>query len=224
IGYNCGYLLKRRKVLVVPGVPKLNLSRNVDLMPHPPPYSVQIVVVMQSHYLLRDYLVEEELRLCLEEEESIRSEQEKIIQQEKSFRLEEAKRMRLEEEKKLQIAEVNKRKRLEFMNSTHVKNILGKFTPTTRNDVHYVVGKTKPKESWVKIKKYRENLNDPSLDELLKRLNHGLRPIGAGFFMGISEDGERGLPVGFLRVLMWKKRRKKGDLVSAGKNVRNSVF
>nr|GEX88952.1 ribonuclease H-like domain-containing protein [Tanacetum cinerariifolium] len=28
IGYNCGYLLKRRKVLVVPGMPKLNLSRN----------------------------------------------------------------------------------------------------------------------------------------------------------------------------------------------------
>nr|GEY41336.1 hypothetical protein [Tanacetum cinerariifolium] len=31
IGYNCGYLLKRRKVLVVPGMPKLNLSRNVYL-------------------------------------------------------------------------------------------------------------------------------------------------------------------------------------------------
>ncbi|GKE37202.1 hypothetical protein Tco_1460607, partial [Tanacetum coccineum] len=29
IGYKCGYLLKRRKVLVVPGVPKRNLSRNV---------------------------------------------------------------------------------------------------------------------------------------------------------------------------------------------------
>nr|GFA28838.1 hypothetical protein [Tanacetum cinerariifolium] len=28
IGCNCGYLLKRRKVLVVPGMPKLNLSRN----------------------------------------------------------------------------------------------------------------------------------------------------------------------------------------------------
>ncbi|GJX23602.1 hypothetical protein Tco_0228047 [Tanacetum coccineum] len=26
--YKCGYLLKRRKVLVVPGVPKRNLSRN----------------------------------------------------------------------------------------------------------------------------------------------------------------------------------------------------
>nr|GEW95632.1 hypothetical protein [Tanacetum cinerariifolium] len=32
IGYNCGYLLKRRKVLVVPGMPKLNLSRNEELL------------------------------------------------------------------------------------------------------------------------------------------------------------------------------------------------
>ncbi|GJR84724.1 phospholipase-like protein [Tanacetum coccineum] len=96
------------------------------------------------------------------------------IANEKSFKLEEAKRMRLEEEKKLQIAEVNKRKRLDFMNSTHVKNILGKFTPTKRNDVHSMTGKTKLKESWVKIKKYRQNLNVPSLAELLKKLNHGL--------------------------------------------------
>nr|GEW30712.1 hypothetical protein [Tanacetum cinerariifolium] len=32
IGYNCGYLLKRRKVLVVPEMPKHNLSRNVDTL------------------------------------------------------------------------------------------------------------------------------------------------------------------------------------------------
>nr|GEW96687.1 reverse transcriptase domain-containing protein [Tanacetum cinerariifolium] len=32
IGYNCGYLLKRRKVLVVSGMPKLNLSRNVNAL------------------------------------------------------------------------------------------------------------------------------------------------------------------------------------------------
>ncbi|GKB35541.1 hypothetical protein Tco_0880483 [Tanacetum coccineum] len=51
-----------------------------------------------------DYLVEEELRLCLEDEERMCLEQEKIIEQEKSFRLEEAKRMRLEEKKMLQIA------------------------------------------------------------------------------------------------------------------------
>nr|GEX54158.1 hypothetical protein [Tanacetum cinerariifolium] len=36
IGYNCGYLLKRRKVLVVPGMPKLNLSRNVDTLRNDP--------------------------------------------------------------------------------------------------------------------------------------------------------------------------------------------
>nr|GFA14259.1 hypothetical protein [Tanacetum cinerariifolium] len=30
--YNCGYLLKRRKVLVVPGMPKNNLSRNVNAL------------------------------------------------------------------------------------------------------------------------------------------------------------------------------------------------
>nr|GEY92810.1 phospholipase-like protein [Tanacetum cinerariifolium] len=103
-------------------------------------------------------------------DEDIANEQEKRIQQEKSFRLEEAKRMMLEEERKLQIAEVKKRKHLKFMNLTHVKNILGKFTPTTRNDVHSVTGKTKPKESWVKIKKYCQILNDPSLAELLKKV------------------------------------------------------
>ncbi|GJW85593.1 phospholipase-like protein, partial [Tanacetum coccineum] len=77
--------------------------------------------------IANDYLVEEELRLCLEEEERTRLEQQKIIEQEKSFRIEEAKRMRLEEEKMLQIAEVNKKKRLEFMNSTHMKNSLAKM-------------------------------------------------------------------------------------------------
>nr|GEV48397.1 hypothetical protein [Tanacetum cinerariifolium] len=101
------------------------------------------VLALKQNDKLGDYLVEEELRLCLEKEERMLSEQEKM----KNFSLEEAKRMRLEEEKKLQIAEVNKRKRLEFMNSTHVENILGKFTPTTRNDVHSVTGKIKPKET-----------------------------------------------------------------------------
>ncbi|GKA59537.1 hypothetical protein Tco_0758850 [Tanacetum coccineum] len=52
-----------------------------------------------------EYLVDEELKLCLEEEERIRSEQEKRIQQEKRLRLEEEKMLRLEEEKMLQNAE-----------------------------------------------------------------------------------------------------------------------
>nr|GEU85489.1 hypothetical protein [Tanacetum cinerariifolium] len=90
-----------------------------------------------------------ELRLCFEDEERMRLEQEKIIEQEKSFRLEEAKRIRLKEEKMLQIADVNKRKRHEFMNSTHVKNILAKLIPLKRNDVHSVTGKTKSKEIWL---------------------------------------------------------------------------
>ncbi|GJW16641.1 hypothetical protein Tco_0024077 [Tanacetum coccineum] len=120
--------------------------------------------------IANEYLVDEELKLCLEEEERIRSEQEKRIQQEKRLRLEEEKMLRLEEEKMLQIAEVNKRKRYEFMNSTHVKNILGNFPPIKRNDAHSVTCKAKPKESWVKIKKYRQNVNDPSLAELLKKV------------------------------------------------------
>ncbi|GJX35617.1 hypothetical protein Tco_0247174, partial [Tanacetum coccineum] len=119
--------------------------------------------------IANEYLVDEELKLCLEEKERIRSEQEKRIQQEKRLRLEEEKMLRLEEEKMLQNAEVKKRKRYEFMNSTHVKTILGNFPPINRNDAHSVTCKAKPKESWVKIKKYRQNVNDPSLAELLKK-------------------------------------------------------
>ncbi|GJT00562.1 hypothetical protein Tco_0821731 [Tanacetum coccineum] len=55
--------------------------------------------------IANEYLVDEELKLCLEEEERIRSKQEKRIQQEKRLRLEEEKMLRLEEEKMLQIAE-----------------------------------------------------------------------------------------------------------------------
>ncbi|GJZ67162.1 phospholipase-like protein, partial [Tanacetum coccineum] len=55
--------------------------------------------------IANEYLVDEELKLCLEEEERIRSEQEKRIQQEKRLRLEEEKMLRLEEEKMLQNAE-----------------------------------------------------------------------------------------------------------------------
>ncbi|GJU51971.1 phospholipase-like protein [Tanacetum coccineum] len=52
-----------------------------------------------------DYLVEDELRLCLEDEERMRLEQEKNIIEAQRFRMEEANRMRLEEDKLLQIAE-----------------------------------------------------------------------------------------------------------------------
>nr|GFB73452.1 hypothetical protein [Tanacetum cinerariifolium] len=57
--------------------------------------------------IANEYLVNEELKLCLEEE-MIRSKQEKRIQQEKRLRLEEEKMLRLEEEKMLQIAKVKK--------------------------------------------------------------------------------------------------------------------
>ncbi|GKE16389.1 hypothetical protein Tco_1423966 [Tanacetum coccineum] len=51
--------------------------------------------------LSNDYLVEEELRLCLEAKERMRLEHEKNIIEELSFMVKEAKRMKLEEEKLL---------------------------------------------------------------------------------------------------------------------------
>ncbi|GJY69554.1 hypothetical protein Tco_0472536 [Tanacetum coccineum] len=81
--------------------------------------------LIQPHYsdedISNDFVVEDELRLCLEDEERMLLEQEKNIIEEQRFRVEEAKRMRLEEDKLLQIAELKKRQH-EFMNSTHVKN------------------------------------------------------------------------------------------------------
>ncbi|GKA01986.1 hypothetical protein Tco_0674651 [Tanacetum coccineum] len=58
--------------------------------------------------LSNDYLVEEELRLCLEAEERMRLEHEKNIIEEQRFRVKEAKRMKLEEEKLLEILELKK--------------------------------------------------------------------------------------------------------------------
>ncbi|GKA19853.1 hypothetical protein Tco_0699768 [Tanacetum coccineum] len=118
-----------------------------------------------------------------------------IACEEKRLRLEEEKMFRLEEEKMLQIAEVNKRKRYEFMNSTHVKNILGNFPPIKRNDAHSVTCKAKPKESWVKIKKYRQNVNDPSLAELLKKVKPWVEDVSRLFHsmdtIWLSDDIER---------------------------------
>ncbi|GJZ03960.1 phospholipase-like protein [Tanacetum coccineum] len=59
--------------------------------------------------LSNDYLVEEELRLCLEAEERMRLEHEKNIIEEQRFRVNEAKRMKLEEEKLLEISELKKK-------------------------------------------------------------------------------------------------------------------
>ncbi|GJW93442.1 phospholipase-like protein [Tanacetum coccineum] len=105
------------------------------------------------------------------------------------------KRLRLEEEKMLQNAEVKKRKHYEFMNSTHVKTILGNFPPINRNDAHSVTCKAKPKESWVKIKKYRQNVNDPSLAELLKKVKPWVEDVSRLFHsmdtIWLSDDIER---------------------------------
>ncbi|GJW96454.1 hypothetical protein Tco_0178262 [Tanacetum coccineum] len=116
-----------------------------------------------------DYLVEEEFRLCLEAEERMRLEHEKNIIEEQRFRVNEAKRMKLEEEKLLEISKLKKR-RQEFMNSTHVKSILGKLTHTKGNHIDSMPKKTKSTVSWVKINKHRLNANDPSLAELLKKV------------------------------------------------------
>ncbi|GKA78945.1 hypothetical protein Tco_0785482 [Tanacetum coccineum] len=56
------------------------------------------------------------------------------------------------------------------MNSTHVKSILGKLTHSKRNHVDIVPGKTNSTVSWVKINKHRQNVNDPSLLDLLKKV------------------------------------------------------
>ncbi|GJT03263.1 phospholipase-like protein [Tanacetum coccineum] len=56
-----------------------------------------------------DYLVEEELRLCLEAEERMCLEHKKNIIEEQRFRVNEAKRMKLEEEKLLEISELKKK-------------------------------------------------------------------------------------------------------------------
>ncbi|GJS17946.1 phospholipase-like protein [Tanacetum coccineum] len=117
--------------------------------------------------IAQDYLQEEELRLCLEDEERLRCEHEKLIVQENRFRLEEANRLRLEEENMLQLAEQKKKKRKEFMNSSHAKNILAKLAPAKRNQVGSCSEKINSKVSWVKIKKYRQHVNDPCIVKLL---------------------------------------------------------
>ncbi|GKA49670.1 hypothetical protein Tco_0742743, partial [Tanacetum coccineum] len=56
--------------------------------------------------ILGHYLVEKELRLCLEAKERMRLEHKKNIIEEQRFRVEEAKRMKLEEEKLLKISDI----------------------------------------------------------------------------------------------------------------------
>ncbi|GJX58325.1 hypothetical protein Tco_0289715 [Tanacetum coccineum] len=123
----------------------------------------------------QDYLREEELRLCLEGEEKMRCEHQKLIVEENRIRLDESKRLRLEEENMLQLEQQKKNKRKEFMNSNHCKNLLSKLAPAKRIQLCSSLEKIQLKVSWVKIKKYRQQVYDPCTAEFLKLLNHRLR-------------------------------------------------
>ncbi|GJS38924.1 hypothetical protein Tco_0563967 [Tanacetum coccineum] len=140
------FLKRNRPQLVISGLLKFNeeFSRlGCEFMNS---LNILFVELSQSLYtdenLFNDYLVEEELRLCLEAEERMCLEHEKNIIEEQRFRVNEAKRMKLEEEKLLEISEL-KKKRQELMNSSHVKSILGKLTHTKGNHVDSMSGKTK---------------------------------------------------------------------------------
>ncbi|GKA92509.1 hypothetical protein Tco_0814434 [Tanacetum coccineum] len=92
--------------------------------------------LIQPHYsdedISNDFVVEDELRLCLEDQERMLLEQEKNIIEEHS--------------------------------------ILGKLTHSKRNHVNIVPRKTHQTVSWVKINIHCQNVNDPSLLDLLKKV------------------------------------------------------
>nr|GEX25840.1 phospholipase-like protein [Tanacetum cinerariifolium] len=90
------------------------------------------------------------------------------IGQENRIRLDESKRLRLEEENMLQLEQQKKNKRKEFMNLNHCKNLLSKLAPAKRIQLCSSSEKIQPKVSWVKIKKYRQQVYDPCTAEFLK--------------------------------------------------------
>ncbi|GJZ04318.1 phospholipase-like protein [Tanacetum coccineum] len=143
----------------------------------------------------QDYILEEELRLCLEDEEMLRCEHEKIIFEENRFRLDEVNRLRLEEENMLQLEEQKKIKRKEFMNSSHGKSILAKLAPAKRNQLGSSSKKINSKVSWVKIKKYRQHVNDPCTGKLLKNVKPWVEDISRVLHcmdtVWLSDDIER---------------------------------
>ncbi|GJZ74704.1 hypothetical protein Tco_0639169, partial [Tanacetum coccineum] len=100
-----------------------------------------------------DFIVEDDMRLCLEYEERMLLEQEKNIIEEQRFRVEKAKRI----------------------------SILGKLTHSKRNHVDIVPGKTNPAVSWVKINKHCQNVNDPSLLDLLKKVKQWVEDLSCLF-------------------------------------------
>ncbi|GJV05307.1 phospholipase-like protein [Tanacetum coccineum] len=77
-------------------------------------------------------------------------------------------RLRLKEENMLQLEQQKKNKRKEFMNLNHCKNLLSKLAPAKRIQLCSSSKKIHPKVSWVKIKKYRQQVYDPCTAEFLK--------------------------------------------------------
>ncbi|GJW20156.1 hypothetical protein Tco_0030778 [Tanacetum coccineum] len=98
---------------------------------------------------LKDYLREEEFRLCLEDEEMLRHEHEKLIVEENRLRMDEGNRLRLEEENMLELAKKKKNRRKEFMNTSHAKNILAKLAHTKRNQLGFSSEKINSKVIWL---------------------------------------------------------------------------
>ncbi|GJT48969.1 RNA-directed DNA polymerase, eukaryota, reverse transcriptase zinc-binding domain protein [Tanacetum coccineum] len=97
-----------------------------------PTYTLSGFVFAFQVWIFEDFIVEDELRLCLEDQERMLLEQAKNIIEEQS--------------------------------------ILGKLRHSKRNHVDIVPGKTHQTVSWVKINKHRQNVNDPSLLDLLKKV------------------------------------------------------
>ena len=106
----------------------------------------------------------------MEGEEKMRSEQQKFFLEENKIRLDEAKRLSLEEQNMLLLEQQKKKKQKEFMNSSHAKNLLSKLQPLKRIQIGSSSEKIKPKVSWVKIKKYRQQVRDPCTAEFLTNL------------------------------------------------------
>ncbi|GJW58772.1 hypothetical protein Tco_0105503 [Tanacetum coccineum] len=58
----------------------------------------------------------------------------------------------------------------DFVVEDELRFVLGKLTHSKRNHVDIVPGKTNQTVSWVKINKHHQNINDPSLLDLLKKV------------------------------------------------------
>nr|GEY97734.1 phospholipase-like protein [Tanacetum cinerariifolium] len=102
-----------------------------------------------------DYLREEELKLCLEDEEMLRHEYEKLIV--------EGNRLRMDEE------------------TGHAKNILAKLAHAKRNQLGSFSEKLNSIVSWVKIKKYRQRVNDPCTAKPLQNIKPWVEDISRVF-------------------------------------------